>query len=39
MTRLYFESVAASSSSIGGLVMPSGAATVPDTGWAFRLEI
>src|SRR3954471_1312403 len=31
MTRLYLESVAASSSSIGGLVMPIGLATVPDT--------
>ena len=30
--QAYFESVASSSSSIGGLVMPSGAATVPDTG-------
>src|SRR5687768_10499980 len=32
MTRLYLESVAASSSSIGGLVMPIGLATVPATG-------
>src|SRR3954451_19590965 len=31
MTRLYLESVASRSSSMGGLVMPIGFATVPDT--------
>src|SRR4051812_18374932 len=36
MTRLYLESVAASSSSIGGLVMPIGLATVPDNGGSLK---
>ena len=32
ITSAYFDEVFSSSSSIGGLVMPSGLATVPDTG-------
>src|SRR5690625_7392640 len=43
MTRAYLESAASSSSSIGGSVMPSGWATVPDmvtsvSGWVGRRE-